>query len=482
MTIHRNKSGLTLGLVVPLLASCAATSNYADPQSNRAVETYGTFFKRANGEAIPAPPPARWWEQLNDPILTKLIDDGLDRSPDVRIAIARVTRARAAAAEQQANLKPSLGGSAIAAEANFSGPNPLTGGGQGGGSSSSDLNFYNIGLSASWELDLFGGRKNAAEGAIAEAQAMQADLSDVRVALAAQIAIAYIELRNWQHQQALLQEMVSLQEEALRLEEVRVRLGTASEVGLSTARGKVAASRAELAATIGEKLAATDRAALLMGAVAGSLDEILGTIRPIPLPPREVSIGDPAGLLQRRPDIRAAERRLAAANARIGVANAQRFPSVSFFGLLGLGGSDPGDVLDIGKLSTILLPRINWTFLDFGRAKARVDQAKAGANEAAANYDRVVLTALTDAEQSLSRFGGQRQRVFQLTEAHDAAANGEALAQARFRRGTTSRISAIDASLQKLQAERATAMATSDMTKAYVAIQKSLGLGWSNPG
>lgn len=392
--------------------------------------------------------------------------------------MARVRRARARAAEQQANRLPSASGSALAIEARLSSNNPLTGGSDSGGSTAQGSDFYNLGLTASWELDLFGGRKSAAQGAGAEAEAADAELADLHVSLAAQIALAYLDYRNWQHQQALLQASIALLEESLRLEETRVRFGTSSDAGVSAIRGRLAASRAKLASTGGEKTAANDRLALLTGEVPGALDDVLVQVQPLPLPPQAVAVGDPAGLLQRRPDIRAAERRLAAANARIGVANAQRFPAVSFFGVLGIGGSSPGEVFGGDNLTGIMLPRINWSFLDFGRTRARVDQARAEADEAAANYDRSVLAALTDAEQSLARFGAQREHMFQVAEALKEASRSTDLAQARFRRGTASRIDIINANLQKQEVEQSRLMAASDLTKSYVAVQKSLGLGW----
>jgi outer membrane protein TolC len=148
--------------------------------------------------------------------------------------------------------------------------------------------------------------------------------------------------------------------------------------------------------------------------------------------------------------------------------------------LLGFGGSNPADVIDSGNLSALLLPRINWTFLDFGRVNARVDQVRAGASEAEANYDKVELAALSEAEQALTRFGGQRSRVLGLAKAQKSSENSEVLTLARLRRGTASRITEIDATLQRLQSEKAQLVATTYMTKSYVVFQKSLALGWTD--
>jgi len=475
------RTSLSLAAFIPLLSACASTPGYSGPQSNAGGENYGASFKRSSPQIITAPPIARWWEQLDDPVLTKLIDAGLANSPSLKIAISRVKSASAVAAEQTANRRPSIAGSVIAIEAPFSGSNPLLSGGGGNGAQTSSNDFYNVGLNASWELDLFARRANSAKAAIAETQAAQAELSDAHVSLSSQIAATYIELRNWQHQHALLKNAVALQQEKLSLEKARVQYGTASAIVLDGVIGQIAGTKANLAALTAERSATIDRLAFLTGEVPGSLDPALSVIQPVPLPPREVSVGDPASLLQRRPDIRAAERRLASAYARIGVAHAQRFPTVSFLGLLGLGGSNPKDVFDTGNLSGLLLPRINWSFLDFGRVSARIDQAQAAADEAAANYDHKVLIALTEVEQALARFGGGRNRVLELSKAQEAAKNTERLTKARYDRGTASRIAHIDATLQRLQSDRSQATATADMTAAFITVQKSLGMGWADP-
>ena len=472
-------TSLCCALSIALLSSCVTAPDYSASQSTQTIKNYSKTFKRAGANTDPVPPVAHWWAQLNDPVLTKLIEDGLSNSPDVKIAIARISRSRAVAAEQNANRKPTVAASAIAIQAPFSRSNPITGGGNAGNAPSPDDDYYNIGINTSWEIDLFGGARASAQAAIADTQAVQAELSDVQVSLSSQIAATYIEFRHWQNQERILQDIVSLSAEKLRLENARVRFGTASELSLAAMKAEISRERSELAVISGEQLATADRLALLTGATPGSLDDKLITVLPVPLPPREVSVGDPASLLQRRPDIRAAKKRLASANARIGVANAQRFPSVSFFGLLGLGGSNPADIVDSGNLSTLLLPRINWSFLDFGRVNARIDQAEAGASEAAANFDKIVFTALSETEQSLAQFGAQRSRVLETANILQADKNAENLTQARFRRGTASRITEIDAALKKFRSEKALLSATADMTKGYIIIQKNLGLGWS---
>ncbi len=208
------------------------------------------------------------------------------------------------------------------------------------------------------------------------------------------------------------------------------------------------------------------------------MDDLLAAPAPIPLPPASIAVSDPAELIARRPDIRAAERRLAAANARVGVAEAARFPRLSFMGILGLGGTDPEDVFDVANLSTIALPRLQWSLLDFGRTAAAIDQAQAARGEADARYRDVVLRALQDAEQSLQRFGQHRINVAALTQISRQADTAAELNQQRFTAGAIGRSDLNLALRQRAQARANLSRAVAAMTTSWVAIQKSLGLGW----
>jgi len=197
------------------------------------------------------------------------------------------------------------------------------------------------------------------------------------------------------------------------------------------------------------------------------------------MPPAEVAVGDPAALLQRRPDVRAAERQLASATAKIGVAEAAKFPRLSFMGLIGIGGSKPGDLFDLGNISAIAAPQLSWNFLDFGRNAARVGQAEGARDEAAAQYRGAVLGALRDAEDSLSRYAARRLTVASAARSLATADRSARLMRQRFDAGTATLIDVLDAERQRVSAEQALSQATAAMTADYVALQKALGLGWS---
>ncbi|HWV13353.1 MAG TPA: TolC family protein, partial [Sphingobium sp.] len=183
-------------------------------------------------------------------------------------------------------------------------------------------------------------------------------------------------------------------------------------------------------------------------------------------------------LLQRRPDIRAAERKLAAQTARIGVADAARFPHISFLGLIGLGGSSPEDLVDLDKFTVAAVPRISWSFLDFGKARARIDAAEAQRDEAAADYRAAVLSALQDAEGSLARFQRQRESLADLARAESQGKAVAELARQRSEAGTISRIEYLESRHMLLSASQARVQAAAALTSSFISVEKALGLGW----
>ena len=318
------------------------------------------------------------------------------------------------------------------------------------------------------------------EAARAQFEAAQANVADAQVSLTAEIAQAYVNLRDRQQRIALAQQATARQQEMLRLTEQRRAQGTASALEVEQQRNQLEQSDAALLPLSAERDAYLNALATLAGEAPGALDGMLAAPAPVPLPPAQVAVGDPAALLKRRPDIRAAERQFAAATARIGVAEAARFPSLSFMGLIGIGGTNPGDLVDLGTLAAIAMPRLSWSFLDFGRNAARVGQAEGVRDEAAAQYRQAVLNALRDSEDALSRFGARRLSVASAARSKASADRTAALTRQRFDAGTATRIQLLDAERQSLSAAQALTQGTAAMTADYIALQKALGLGWQS--
>lgn len=443
-----------------LLAACKAGPDYARPEmaATQAFVRGGTLDRGA--------PATAWWEGMGDPQLAGLVEEGLAAAPGLAAAEARLRQARSGVAASRAALLPALSGSATYVHAD------LPGNAFGGGSSG----FYSLGFDAQWEADLWGGRRREVEQRIAGAGVAAAQLADVKVALSAEITRYYVTLQARLASIALVAQRADLEAQLARYAEQRLAAGTGTRQQLALLRQRVARTGAELAALGAEADALRDVLATLAGQPPGSRDGIARAA--IPLPPAEVAIGDPAAMLARRPDVMAAERKLASATAAIGVAEARRFPQVSLLGLIGLGGTTIDGMSNGLELSTAALPRLTWNFLDFGRTGAAIDGANAARDAAQAEYDAAVLSALGDAEASLARFGAARTR---FREAGAVAREGEVAARLEATRadaGTIARAAAIEAEISMIDASLAEANERAALAIAYVALAKSLGLGW----
>jgi outer membrane protein TolC len=239
-------------------------------------------------------------------------------------------------------------------------------------------------------------------------------------------------------------------------------------------------SQAQIAPLEGLVEQATDQLAVLTGREPGALDAELAAVAAVPTPPAVVPIGDPAALLRRRPDIRAAERRLAASNAQIGQNVAELFPKVTLFGNVGYSSTGSGQLFKSANLGAFGGPSLSWNLFDIPRIKAQVRGAAAGRDAAQAHYEGVVLAALQDAEASLSRFGHQRQSLAALARAEASANRAADLISRRYQGGTASLIDVLDAQRQQILARQALAEGQARLTNNYVALQKSLGLGWGD--
>jgi NodT family efflux transporter outer membrane factor (OMF) lipoprotein len=457
-----------------LLTACTVGPDYKGPPK---VASSSAFVRAADPALTAAPGLARWWEGLNDAVLTALVDDALAHSPNIAAAEAKIRAAQAKLAKQKTSELPTVSANAAAVHAALPGIDLGSGSG-----SRSTLNFYNLGLTASWEPDLWGGGRRGIEAARATVGQRYADLADVQVSLTAQLAQAYVNLRDVQARARLNAESSRLQGEALALTRQRFAAGTASDLDverLQTQRESTDAQAVPLQAQIAQYL---DQLAVLTGRAPGALDATLQAPAAIPLPPASVAIGDPAALIARRPDVRAAERELAADTAQIGVDKAKLFPNLQFMGILGLGGTHPGDVFDLGNLTSLVAPMLNWSVLDFGKNRAQMRVSQATREAAEATYAGKVLAALQDAETSLSRFGNYRLQLAGYARAEQSAIRAAQLNDLRLKAGTSSTIDQLDIERQRLQAQIAVAQAKAQLTVAYVTVQKALGLGWSETG
>ena len=431
--------------------------------------SHATSFNRTPQDITSAAPvAAAWWKSLNDSQLNQLIETALVNSPDIRAAQARLRQSRAGLREQQRNELPKSSGSAAYLHAH------LPGSALGIGS----IGVYNVGFDATWEVDLFGGTRRAIEAASAEASAVDADLADTHVQLSAEIAQAYVDLRDQQQRIALVRESAELEEQILTLTQQRRAQGVASDLDVERIRTQVENTRGTLIPLDAQITESLDQLATLPGREPGALDAELAAPGPLPALPETIAVGDPAALLRQRPDIRAAEWRLVSTNAQIGEHEADWFPKLTLIGDLGFSATEPGHLLRSDNFTWIGAPLLQWNALDFGRTKAKVDQAKAGFDEAEAKYESTVLGALRDANVALSRYGHQRDNVVSLRNVEASATRAATLTQQRYRAGTSSALDWLDAERTRFSAQQNRIAGDADLIKDYVALQKSLGLGW----
>jgi len=453
------------------LSACTVGPDFrgAPPAAPTAVSA--AAFNRAPQDASSAQPlAATWWTELGDPELTALIDAALANNPDVHAAEARLRQSRVALKQQKSNALPKS--SASASYINATLPKSALAVG--------DLNLYNLGFDATWEIDLFGGTRRAVQAASAESIAVEADLADTRVQLAAEVAQAYVDLYDREARRDLARRTAELETRVLDLTEQRRAQEVASDLDVERIRTQVENTRATIIPLDEQIIESLDQLAVLTGREPGSLDAELGAVRPLPILPATVAVGNPAAMLRRRPDIRAAEFRLASQTAQIGEREADWFPKLTLFGDLGFSATSPGGLVRSDNFLALGIPYLQWNALDFGRTRAKVNQAKAGRDEAEANYQSIVLGALRDADSALSRYGHQRKYVVNLRAVETSAAKASSLTEMRYRAGTSSALDWLDAERTRFSAEQDRVAGEAELIKDFVALQKSLGLGWQS--
>lgn len=462
-------------LLTLALGGCVQGPDYQRPRhaENGAIAR-GNFVRASDDTVTASPELASWWRALGDKRLDNLVERGLTSAPSQAAAIARVRQARSLASSARAERLPVISASgtyvhADLPEGSLGDGNPLSG------------DLFSVGADTMWEVDLWGSARRKAERANAEADAAEARLANAQVTLSAEITRTYLAALARRAERDQLDHRRALEIALAKHAEERFAAGATGRQPVESALAQVARTNTEIATAKADQAVLVDALAVLIGQEPGSLDaEFAGYVdeNAIPLPPDKVEIGEPAALIARRPDIRVAERQLAAATAQIGVAEAARFPKLSFLGLIGIGGGDPGDVLDPDNLTAIAVPRISWSFLDFGRAKRGVEQTQFARDAAAAEYDQTVLVALQDVEAALARFAQQRTTFANaLRTARHLDSIAELEAQ-RARAGTVGRPAALEAERAALDARRGAIVARAELTRSYATLAKALGLGW----
>jgi len=412
---------------------------------------------------------APWWEQLGDADLTRLIQRALADSPDLQAAQARLVEAGAGLEQAEANGRPKASASFLS-------------GGLDQAPNTDQQTIYRVyagSALASWEPDLFGGTRRSVESASANRDAVFADLADAQLALAAQIASQYVQLRGIQIQEQIVASDLLVARDALELTSQRRALGVAATQEVDQRISQQASMRAQASQLQSDRLVALDRLALLCGQVPGALDQTLGGDAALPALPATIEIGDPATQLRHRPDVRAAERRLAASTAQIGVQTANYFPKVTLLGGGSLMSTDASALFQQSRSSLLGGLMLSWDFLDFNRTASAVSQATGARDEALANYRGSVLRALNDANSALTRYHQQNQIGAQKAVRLASAQQQLALTTQRRSAGVASRVELLDARQTLDDARVQDLSARTELLDDYILLQKSLGMGWT---
>jgi NodT family efflux transporter outer membrane factor (OMF) lipoprotein len=475
----RTRALLILLLASLPLAGCAVGPNYHRPTLVAPPAYMGTSAVVARDTVAPRASEARaWWSSFGDPLMTDLVVKALDQNLDIAQAAARVTQARAGLRQADAALLPSGNVSGSAAALRLSGET-LQGRQLQAFGTSRDQESYEASIGASWEIDLFGGLRRDREAAYADYQASQAGVAAARLSVAAQVADIYIAIRGLQARLAVANEQVVTQQKLVDTIGLQYRKGIAAELQLRQAEGvlsQVQASVPVLQVALDGALNALD---VLMGAQPGTYRAQLATPAAVPAAPAIADIGSPADLLRRRPDLIAAERKLAASNARIGSAISEYFPKFALSGLIGTAATGPSALFTGGATQAQGVLGLRWRLFDFGRVDAEIKTAKGRNAEALAAYRLSVLRASEDVENSFSALINREQQQRMLTSGESALARAQQSSLAAYKGGVASLIEVLDADTRLLATRDALAQARTESARAAVSSFRSLGGGWS---
>lgn len=455
------------------LAACATVGpDYRLPDEAKvnAPSAQGAFLGAAIAPVNQDPVPAGWWKLYDDPILNGLVEQALRANTDLRVAAANLARSQAIVAEADDAGGFKVGASAAAMHSRESGEQFLK---------AEQLpveNLADVDVKVSYQVDLVGRLKRAAEAAHADAEASQAALDLARVSVAADVARAYVEACANGHELAVAQHTVDLQTRSLTVTQKLVRAGRGTAVDLTRAQAQLDLSRASLPSFQSRRRAALYKLATLTGKPPAEFPSAVEACVAPPALSHPIPIGDGAALLKRRPDVRQAERALAGQTARIGVATAALYPNIT----LGVGAGSTGLLADIGTAPANrwgLTSLISWTLPGEGE-RGRIRQAKAGADGALARFDGVVLTALRETETSLDAYAHDLQRQAALQAARDQARKAEVQAQTLYRAGKSPYLVGLDAQRTLAQAEASLAAADAQVATDQVNLFLALGGGW----
>jgi len=460
--IHTNLHLLVILLVPLLFGGCMTVGpDYEEPELP------------AVGDAV-FEPPADWWTVLNDPLLTDLVEEALRNNHDLNAAVASVRAARAQLGMARAVLGPQLDAAGSISRRKSS--DEVVGLGVG------ELDLYRGGVDAAWEIDLFGGNRRNVQAAEAAWQAGAATLADVQVSVAAETAQSYVTLRAAQQRLRVAQSNLTIQQETFDLLQSQFESGLTGEFAFQQARYNIESTRATVPLLETSVEQSLNALAVLTGTMPGTLHDRLREEKQIPGISSENVIGIPADLLRRRPDVRRAERELAAQTARIGAAKGDLFPRLTLLGSIGVEALSFNALGTSGNEFYSIGPGVQWPLFHMGSIRNNIRVQEAGAEQALAAYEKAVLVAVQETRDALTAFEKEQRRMEALTTAAEAARAAEEIADDRYKNGLTGFESVLEAQRARLLFEDQLIQSRSAVTQNLIRLYKALGGGWKSPG
>ncbi|MDY0212300.1 MAG: efflux transporter outer membrane subunit [Desulfuromonadaceae bacterium] len=465
MVTHRVGIALSAALLACVLAGCAVGPDYRAPQLDVPAQ-WSTMTAASDVRALDTLVLAHWWRQFNDPLLNELVAEALTANLDLATARAQLREARARRDMSGARLGPTL-------DASLSGTSSKQSG------SESTRKLYSAGFDASWEPDIFGGVRRGVEAASADVDASTESLRDTRVSLAAEVVLNYVDLRTTEQRLAVTEGSIAARRETYELTQWRAQAGLVSELDVAQARTDLESARAAIPALRTAITEAQNRLAILLGRSPGELRTHLAATAIVPLAGSETAVGIPAAVLHLRPDVRTAERRLAAQTARLGEAEAARYPSFRLSGSIGLEALTFSSLGDSGSDTRSLLGSVTAPIFHSGSIVANIEVQDALLEQARLAYESTVLTALEEVENALDGLTNAAQRRAQLALATSAARDTLTIAEQRYTSGLIDFLAVLDSQRTLLNLEDQLASSTGDLATAQIQLYKALGGGWS---
>jgi len=464
---------VSVAILLAFATSCSVGPDYQPP----AVTTLPAAFREADARLDTQPADlASWWRRLDDPLLDRLVERAAMQSLDLEEALARVNELRALRGATAAELWPTVDVRAGYQRRVDSENTPF-------GSFATSFDSHTAGIDAAWELDVWGRVQRAIEASDADLEAEVETMRGVLISVIGEVAANYVQLRSLQERIVIATNNLALQERTLALVQARHASGLVTERDVAQARANVSATRARVPALEIEARAAENRLAVLLGMAPGALAAELAAAAPIPVPPVQVAVGVPSDVVRRRPDIRAAERLLAAETARIGVAEADLYPRLSLFGTFGFESDEAATLFDSNSFTMGVGPAIRWNVFDAGGVRNRIAAQDARTQQALARWERTVLVAVEEVENAMTGFLREQVRVAHLAEAATQARRAAEIASAQYTSGLTDFQNVVDFERATAELEDQLTQSRALITNNLIALYRALGGGWEQaPG